>query len=70
MDVASSAALTSSVAIPKQDNGGRVGPIEPKQAADESRAEEDREVNESRVQEQAEKSDAGPGVGLKIDIAA
>ncbi len=70
MEVATSAALTPSVAIPKQDGGGRVGPVEPKQAAEDGRAKEDREVSESRVQDQAQKSDAGPGVGVKIDITA
>ncbi|MEQ9640061.1 MAG: hypothetical protein RIM84_08555 [Alphaproteobacteria bacterium] len=70
MEVATSAALTPSVTIPKQDSGGRVGPIEPKQAADDSRAKEDRDVSEERVRDQAEKSDAGPGVGVKIDITA
>lgn len=67
---APSAALSSSVAIPPQSNGGNVGPIQPKQQAEEERAEKDQVQSDERVRDAAAKSDAGPGVGLKIDIAA
>ena len=67
---AASAALPPSVAIPKQSSGGGVGPIDPKSQAEDKRAETDKAQGEDRVRDQAVKSDAGPGVGIKIDIAA
>jgi len=63
-------APSTSASIPPAARGGGVGPIDPKQRAEERREEQDRVQSDERVRDQAAKSDAGPGVGVKIDIAA
>jgi hypothetical protein len=63
-------APSTSANMPPAARGGGVGPIDPKQQAEERREKEDRVQADERVRDQAEKSDAGPGVGVKIDIAA
>lgn len=65
---ASSVALSTSATIPPPNRGGDVGPIEPKQQAEEKRVEKDQVQSDERVRDAAAKSDAGPGVGVKIDI--
>ena len=60
---------TSSQTTPPPATRG-AGPIDPKQLAEERREEKDRVQGDDRVRDQAARSDAGPGVGRKIDIAA